>query len=76
MKVEAFLVSSFFAGVAGALFAHSEGYIHTNSFSFVRSFELVAFVVLGGLGSLSARSWPRPCSPRRPRCCAGSASGG
>jgi branched-chain amino acid transport system permease protein len=53
VKVEAFLVASFFAGVAGALFAHSEGYIHTNSFSFVRSFEIVAFVVLGGLGSLS-----------------------
>ena len=53
VKVEAFFVSSFFAGVAGALFAHTEGYIHTNSFSFVRSFELVAFVVLGGLGSLS-----------------------
>ena len=53
VKVEAFLVASFFAGVAGALFAHSEGYIHTNSFGFVRSFELVAFVVLGGLGSLS-----------------------
>jgi branched-chain amino acid transport system permease protein len=53
VKVEAFLVASFFAGVAGALFAHSEGYIHTNSFSFVRSFELVAFVVLGGLGSIS-----------------------
>ena len=53
VKVEAFAVSSFFAGVAGALFAHSEGYIHTNSFGFVRSFELVAFVVLGGLGSLT-----------------------
>ena len=53
VKVEAFLVASFFAGVAGALFAHSEGYIHTKSFSFVRSFEIVAFVVLGGLGSLS-----------------------
>jgi branched-chain amino acid transport system permease protein len=53
VKVEAFLVASFFAGVAGALFAHSEGYIHTNSFSFVRSFEIVTFVVLGGLGSLS-----------------------
>lgn len=53
VKVEAFLVASFFAGVAGALFAHSEGYIHTNSFGFVRSFELVVFVVLGGLGSIS-----------------------
>jgi branched-chain amino acid transport system permease protein len=53
VKVEAFAVSSFFAGVAGALFAHSEGYIHTNSFSFVRSFEIVVFVVLGGLGSIT-----------------------
>ncbi len=53
VKIEAFAVSSLFAGVAGALFAHSEGYIHTNSFSFVRSFEIVVFVVLGGLGSIS-----------------------
>jgi branched-chain amino acid transport system permease protein len=53
VKVLAFVVSSFFAGVAGALFAHSEGYIHTNSFSFVRSFEIMVFVVLGGLGSIS-----------------------
>ena len=53
VKVEAFAVASFFGGVAGALFAHAEGYVHTNSFSFVRSFEIVAFVVLGGLGSLS-----------------------
>jgi branched-chain amino acid transport system permease protein len=53
VKVEAFVVASFFAGVAGALFAHSEGYVHTNSFSFLRSFEIVVFVVLGGLGSLS-----------------------
>jgi len=53
VKVEAFVVSSFFAGVAGALFAHSEGYIHTNSFGFARSFEIVVFVVLGGLGSIT-----------------------
>src|SRR5690606_8100847 len=53
VKVEAFVVASFFAGVAGALFAHAEGYVHTNSFTFVRSFELVAFVVLGGLGSFT-----------------------
>ena len=55
VKVEAFVVASFFAGVAGALFAHAEGYVHTNSFSFLRSFEIMAFVVLGGLGSLSGR---------------------
>ena len=55
VKVEAFLVSSFFAGVAGALFAHSEGYVHTNSFSFLRSIEIVVFVVIGGLGSITRR---------------------
>lgn len=53
VKVEAFVVASFFAGVAGALFSHSEGYVHTNSFAFLRSFELVVFVVLGGLGSIT-----------------------
>jgi branched-chain amino acid transport system permease protein len=53
VKVEAFVVASFFAGVAGAVFAHAEGYINTNSFTFVRSFEIVAFVVLGGLGSIT-----------------------
>lgn len=53
VKVEAFVISSFFAGVSGALFAHAEGYVHTNSFSFLRSFEIVVFVVLGGLGSLT-----------------------
>lgn len=53
VKVEAFVVASFFAGVAGALFAHSEGYVHTNSFAFLRSFELVVFVVIGGLGSIT-----------------------
>ncbi|HKA15496.1 MAG TPA: branched-chain amino acid ABC transporter permease [Myxococcota bacterium] len=53
VKSEAFAVASFFAGVAGALFAHAEGYVHTNSFTFVRSFEIMAFVVLGGLGSLT-----------------------
>jgi len=53
VKVEAFVVASFFAGVAGALFAHAEGYVHTNSFGFVRSFEIVVFVVLGGLGSFT-----------------------
>jgi branched-chain amino acid transport system permease protein len=53
VKVEAFAIASFFAGVAGALFAHAEGYVHTNSFTFVRSFEIMAFVVLGGLGSLT-----------------------
>ncbi|HEV7301709.1 MAG TPA: branched-chain amino acid ABC transporter permease [Tepidisphaeraceae bacterium] len=51
-KVLAFVVGSFFAGVAGALFAHLYGYINTGSFELVRSIELVIIVTIGGLGSI------------------------
>lgn len=51
-KVRAFVVSSFFAGVAGALFAHFQSIITPgDSFSFVKSMEIVVMVVAGGLGS-------------------------
>jgi len=52
-KVVAFVISSFFAGVAGALFAHYQGFIDPNSFNFSRSVEVVIMVVIGGMGSLS-----------------------
>jgi branched-chain amino acid transport system permease protein len=52
-KVLAFVLSSFFAGVAGGLFAHYNAYLHPNSFTFLRSIEIIAMVVLGGLGSVS-----------------------
>jgi branched-chain amino acid transport system permease protein len=51
-KVRAFVVSSFFAGVAGGLFAHFQSIITPgDSFSFVKSMEGVVMVVAGGLGS-------------------------
>ena len=50
-KVRAFVVSAFFAGVAGALFAHFVPIINPGSFTFVKSMEIVVMVVLGGLGS-------------------------
>jgi branched-chain amino acid transport system permease protein len=50
-KVRAFVVSSFFAGVAGGLFAHFVPIINPGSFTFVKSMEVVVMVVLGGLGS-------------------------
>jgi branched-chain amino acid transport system permease protein len=53
VKMKAFVVSSFLAGLAGAFFAHSEGYLSTQTFTFVKSFEVVAMNVVGGLGSLS-----------------------
>ncbi|MFO0725048.1 MAG: branched-chain amino acid ABC transporter permease [Myxococcota bacterium] len=52
-KVFAFVMAAFFAGVAGALFAHFQLYLNPTSFSFMRSIEFVAMVVLGGLGSIS-----------------------
>jgi branched-chain amino acid transport system permease protein len=50
-KVRAFVVSSFFAGIAGGLFAHLFTVINPGSFTFVKSMEIVVMVVLGGLGS-------------------------
>lgn len=50
-KVIAFVVGAFFAGVAGALSAHYFYGIAPNSYNFMKSFEILVFVVLGGLGS-------------------------
>ena len=52
-KVTAFVVGSFFAGIAGGLFAHFLTYLHTNSFTFLRSIEIIVMVVLGGMGSIT-----------------------
>lgn len=53
IKVTAFVVGSLFAGIAGGLFAHFEAYLHTNSFGFLRSIEVIVMVVLGGSGSIT-----------------------
>ena len=50
-KVRAFVISSFFAGIAGGLFAHFVPIINPGSFTFVKSIEVVVMVVAGGLGS-------------------------
>jgi branched-chain amino acid transport system permease protein len=52
-KVRAFVISAFFGGVAGALSGAFEGNLAPQSFTFVRSFEIVAMVVLGGMGSIT-----------------------
>lgn len=53
MKVRAFMISSFFAGVAGALFANITHYVSPASFTFLTSVNAVIMVVLGGMGSMS-----------------------
>ncbi|HYM80479.1 MAG TPA: branched-chain amino acid ABC transporter permease [Candidatus Limnocylindria bacterium] len=52
-KVLAFVLGAFFAGVAGGLFAHFLSYLNPNSFTFIKSIEVIAMVVLGGMGSIS-----------------------
>ena len=52
-KVVAFAIGSFFAGVAGAIYAHNFYIIQPTTFGFLKSFDILIFVVLGGLGSLS-----------------------
>ena len=52
-KVLAFVLGAFFAGIAGGLFAHYLSYLNPNSFTFLRSIEVIAMVVLGGMGSVT-----------------------
>ncbi|MDQ2798700.1 MAG: branched-chain amino acid ABC transporter permease, partial [Armatimonadota bacterium] len=52
-KVLAFVLSAFFTGIAGALFAHYQSSLSNESFRFERSIDTVVMVVLGGLGSIS-----------------------
>jgi branched-chain amino acid transport system permease protein len=53
-KVKAFVIGSALAGVAGGLFAHyTPAYLNPGMFTFIKSFEVVVMVVLGGLGSIS-----------------------
>lgn len=52
-KVVAFVIGSFFAGIAGGLYAHHFYIIQPTNFGFLKSFDILIFVVLGGLGSMS-----------------------
>lgn len=52
-KRYAFMISSFFGGLGGAMYAHHLGYINPASFSFLLSVQILIFAVLGGLGSMS-----------------------
>ena len=53
-KVQAFVYAAFFAGIAGALFAHEVGTtLNPRELGFQKSFEMVIAVVLGGMGSIS-----------------------
>ncbi|HPK87570.1 MAG TPA: branched-chain amino acid ABC transporter permease [Atribacterota bacterium] len=52
-KVMSFTISAFFAGVAGGLFACLLTTIDPKAFRLVTTFNILAVVVLGGLGSIT-----------------------
>ncbi len=52
-KIMAFTIGAGFAGTAGCLFSHYYYIAHPASFTFMRSFDILTMVVLGGLGSMS-----------------------
>jgi branched-chain amino acid transport system permease protein len=53
-KVLTFTFSAFFAGVAGAVYAHRGlGTLQHTDFTFLKSTEYVIMVVLGGMGSMT-----------------------
>lgn len=52
-KILAFSIGAFFAGVGGGLYAHYIMFMDPTSFNFLKSFDFVTYVVLGGMGSLT-----------------------
>lgn len=52
-KTLAFVMGCTFAGLAGGLYAHLYPFLHPSSFDFLKSFDVLLVVVLGGLGSLT-----------------------
>jgi branched-chain amino acid transport system permease protein len=52
VKVLAFVISSFFAGIAGALLAHMLQFINPRMFDIIKSTDILIMVYLGGTGSI------------------------
>ena len=63
-KVMAFVISSALAGAGGVLLAHFDGYLNPKSFEFIKSFEILIMIILGGWAPSSA-----PCSGHRAAGC-------
>lgn len=51
-KVLVFVIGSFFAGIAGALYANYFYFIKPDSFGFMKSIDILVIVVFGGMGSI------------------------
>ena len=52
-KMQAFLISSFFAGISGALLAMFQSSVQANTFTSTMTYEILLIVVIGGIGSIT-----------------------
>ena len=52
-KRMAFVISSFFAGISGALLAMYQTTVQANTFKSAMTYEILLIVVIGGIGSIS-----------------------
>ncbi|MCL4477848.1 MAG: branched-chain amino acid ABC transporter permease [Deltaproteobacteria bacterium] len=52
IKLIFFMVSAFFGGIAGVLFASKLRFISPDSFTFIESIYVLAMVILGGMGNI------------------------
>jgi branched-chain amino acid transport system permease protein len=52
-KVLAFTIGAMFAGLAGGIYANYMYLIQPGTFNFLKSFDILVMVVLGGLGSIT-----------------------
>lgn len=52
-RILSFGISSFFAGMGGALYAHYLQYVSVEGFDLLLSIQFLAMIIIGGLGSIS-----------------------
>ena len=55
-KQQAFCISSFFAGVGGAMLAMYQNSVQAKSFTSAMTYEILLIVVIGGIGSVTGSS--------------------
>ncbi|MBI4154479.1 branched-chain amino acid ABC transporter permease [Candidatus Woesearchaeota archaeon] len=51
-KTQALIISAFFAGIAGSLYAHYITFIDPSSFSIMESILMISMIIVGGLASV------------------------
>lgn len=51
-RLLSFGISSFYAGIGGALYAHYLGYVSAEGFTIFLSIQFLAMIIIGGLGSV------------------------